>query len=197
MTTMRARGVTMPELMITLVIIAILASVATVAVKRDPVGDRTRTVTALLQEAHRKAVALGPIFDANGTPLTLERTCVRFTTDVTGSWADLFQRIDDNAGNLCTNAPNDSWVQLGTQYMRPDANAPIIWAVDSVAQDIPTGAIPAQLNGSVAKTCYPNGTCDAMTVYVAKRNASGLADGDHFRIIVFPLSGVPTTLKGW
>lgn len=186
------RGFTMPELMVTVAIIGILSSLAAGAVRRDPVGDRTRAVSGLLQEARRKAIAGGPIrADIAATGVTA-RTQVVFSTSEAGSRADLWLLVEDPLP-----ASTSTWVAVSSATWRTDPREPIIWAVAPVASTDRDGTTPAQLDGKVTRSCYPSGRCDAATVYMAKRNAKGLQDGDHYQIVVFPFSGIPITSKGW
>jgi hypothetical protein len=177
----------MPELMVTVAIVGILAALSIGIVRTDTVGDRTRAVAALLQEAHRKAVAGGPIRADVSAAGFKARTQVAFSADR----AELWQLVEDSG------AGSAHWSAVSTVMLPPGSHQPIIWAVLGNAQTDAPGTIPTKLSAPVEKYCYPGGTCDALTVYLARDDASSITDGDHFRVTVFPVSGIASTMKGW
>jgi prepilin-type N-terminal cleavage/methylation domain-containing protein len=188
----RERGFTMAELMVTIAIVGILSSLAVAKVRRDPVADRTRAVTGLLQEARRKAIAAGAIrADVAATGISA-RTQLTFTTSAGGSRADLWQLVEDPLP-----ASTSRWVVVSSAVLPSSPRDAVIWAVTPQASTDRDGTVPSQLDGTVTRSCYPDGRCDAMTVYLARRNAATVQDGDHYQIVVFPLSGIPVTSKGW
>lgn len=185
----RQAGVTLVELMIVVAIVAVLASTAVIAFKSDPVGDGARLVNAVLQEARRTAIAGGPVRENVAEALGIKaRARVEFSTENDANIVTLYELVEDPLP-----AATASWEPISRAQLPRGVR---IYAVANQANTLGGEAMgPALGAGRVTKDFYPNGSSDAMTVYLGHRHDEDA--GDKYRVFVLPLSGLPTTGKHW
>ncbi len=183
-----AGGFSMVELMVVIAILGLASSLAVMATKSDPTAKSAREVSAFLQMARRAAVAHGPVrSDVKAATGITATQRVRFK-DVGGtlSRVELYDLVE-GTGATATWTFN-TWVWI--------PNRAKIYGVATTANTNGGETLPTALatNGQVDIFFYPNGSADATTVYLQTRSG---AKPDKFRIFIMPLSGMPTTTKGW
>ena len=185
----RNGGFTMIELMVTVAIIGILVGLAATALTRNPEIDGTRQVAAMLSEARRRAIAAGPMrSDVQAATGERARIKVDFTNQSGRGLVWVSMAVEDPAP-----ATTFQWVDVSGQRL-PDKVE--IYAVGTSAAVDPGGALPGALGtGVVTRKFYPDGTAQALTVYVQRSNSSG-THSQH-RVFVLPLTATPSTFKGW
>lgn len=184
----RERGFTLVELLVVIAILGILAATAVVYTKTDRVGDGARQVSALLQEARRHAMSLGAVRpDVALATGNRARSRVEFTTVAGRSTVYLWDYVEDPAPATTGQWKLASSVSLPTEVE--------IAGIAAVAVPDPGLALPATL-GATTRDYYTDGSADAMTVFLRKRNTPA-THPDRYRIFVLPLSAMPQTLKGW
>ena len=52
-------------------------------------------------------------------------------------------------------------------------------------------------SGEVEIRCYPNGTCDAATLYLQDADKPADATNNRLRIVMMPLNGAPLVFADW
>jgi prepilin-type N-terminal cleavage/methylation domain-containing protein len=181
-------GFTMTELMITVVILGILAAFTVSAMKNEPTVDATRKIGVVINEARRRAIGAGPIRpDVKAATGLKERVVVEFTNESGAGVARIFEAVED------ATTPTFTWRQVGGQVLPNNSE---IYSVSDNAATLPGGAVPAYIGGAVvSKKFYPNGTCDAMTVFL-RRTGSSNTQTRH-RVFAMPLTCQAGMFKDW
>jgi prepilin-type N-terminal cleavage/methylation domain-containing protein len=196
--TRRARGFSLVELMVVIAILGTAASLAVMTVKADPTAKSAREVAAFLQVARRAAIAHGPVRADVQTATGMAATeMVRFKETTNGSRVEIYDLVEQTG-------PTSNWVFNAWAWVpnRAKIYGVALTANTSGGESLPTAFV---VNSSVDIYFFPNGTmgigntsgsagASGATVYLETRNAT---KPDKFRIFVMPLSGMPTTTKGW
>jgi hypothetical protein len=178
----------MTELMVTVIILGLLTGIAVSQMKNEPTIDATRNIAAVVAEARRRAIAAGPIRADVGAATGLrERVTVELTNENGVGVARIYEAVETPGSATYT------WSQVGGQVL-PDHSE--IYSVGDTAATLPGSVAPAFIGGSiVAKRFFPDGTCDAMTVYLRRTGSTDPATRQ--RVFVMPLTCTPGTYKDW
>jgi prepilin-type N-terminal cleavage/methylation domain-containing protein len=179
------RGFTLVEMMVVVAIIAVLGGLAIALVHGEPARDAAWEVSALLHEARRTAQNGGPVrADVVAAGGVRARARVEVGRLESGRGVIRLWRLAEDP------APADTagWVLLRELVLPPDVT---LAGVDGQARVESSGG-PAEALGSdpVDRDYYPDGTSDAMTIYLRGHD-------DDQRIVVLPLSAVPMSVSGW
>jgi prepilin-type N-terminal cleavage/methylation domain-containing protein len=190
------RGFSLVELMVVIAILGVAASLAVMTVKSDPTAKTARELASLLQQARRAAIAHGPVrADLQASAGTATER-VRFLETTYGSKVEIFDLVEGTS--------TASWVSNSWMWV---PNRARIYGVATVANTAGGETLPSAfgVNSSVDIYFFPNGTMgtsntsgaagvNGATVYLRTRAGN---KPDKFRIYIMPLSGMPTTTKGW
>jgi prepilin-type N-terminal cleavage/methylation domain-containing protein len=183
------RGFTLTELMVTIAIVGVLASMAIVYLKPQVRAiDVAIRVGDLIREANRRAVALGPVRAAVALNIgTKARTRVRGVT--AGRQPTLvLERLQEDPPPAITAV----WVTV-VQYtvvreISGESWAAGVGAHDVVARSTDWTAFEAR--------CYPDGTCDPHTLFF-EAMVPGPEPERHARMSIMPLGGAIMTRRDW
>jgi prepilin-type N-terminal cleavage/methylation domain-containing protein len=192
------RGFSLVELMVVIAILGTAASLAVVAVKSDPTAKSARDVASFLQIARRAAIAHGPVRSDVQTATGMAATeMVRFKETTYGSKVEVFDLVEGTGAT-------STWVSNAWMWVpnRAKIYGVALTANTNGGETLPTAFV---VNSTVDIYFFPNGTvgvgntvseagASGATVYLRSRSGN---KPDKFRIFVMPLSGMPTTTKGW
>lgn len=184
----RARGFTLTEVMVTVAIIGVLVALGLSLLRTTPQPvDVASQVSSRLAETSRKAVAHGAVRPAVATALgSRARTRAVFTSTASG-----VQVVVDRLEEDPPPATSASWIELSSSTLHPS----ITLAGYSPVADLGGGRTPAVAlgaGGSFEVRCNADGTCDAVTIYLATADQVRQA-----RVVVLPLGGTPMTFDRW
>ena len=183
-------GFTLVELLVVVVIVGVMVATATVALNPDPgVSDRAKRISNLVRTASRRAVADGPVRANVAAASSAARTRVIVTTDGDVQSLVVQRKVenpDETSSSFTWEDPPLAVVSLGANVELVGVN------FDADAGSGETS--PPAIGTDYELECFPNGTCDAQTLYLAERDA---ARTDALRVIVFPLNGTPAIFDGW
>jgi prepilin-type N-terminal cleavage/methylation domain-containing protein len=180
-------GFTLIELMVVVAIVGIMVTAAVVNMSRGPtVEDQCRAIAARLREASRKAVAGGAVRDNVATAtLQTARTRTRIFRDgTTGLQTVVVERVAEDPI-----LPDFEWEELSRLGI--DERIEIFGT--SPAAEIDPGVTPVPLIGEHTISCFPNGACEPMTLYLRSTGAQK----KYGRVVVMPLNGSPLVFNQW
>ena len=182
------RGFTLTELMVSVAIVGVLASLAAMSVKDRPTANAARRLQVTLSEARRMATAGGPVrLDVALATNVHDRARVEVTPGANGDTVELLRFVED-AGTA-----TGSW-SVDDSYYLPRATR--VYGVAATAQTTPGGAVPGALTGTSVKRFYADGSADGATYFVTDRDRVA-GKSEPYRVTVMPLTGMSRTWLGW
>jgi prepilin-type N-terminal cleavage/methylation domain-containing protein len=184
----RRRGFTLSEIMVTLAIVGVLAALAVSVLHTTPQPlDIASQVSTKLAETSRKAIAGGGVRADVVTALgSKARTRAVFASTAAGVTLTVDQLEEDRPP-----ASSASWIELSSVTLHPSITL-AGYTPGAVLADGRTPALSLASGDSLELRCNPDGTCDAMTIYLNDRRGVRRA-----RVVVLPLGGTPITFDRW
>lgn len=185
----REAGFTLTELMVVLAIISVLAVMA-VSYSRPKVKpiDVSNRVGDLIREGNRRAVALGPVRANVALALGSKARTKVIATGTTQPTFTL-QRLQED---MPITAATGVWVDVQSYTVNADVTA------DSFGNGV--GSYAALVKSSTwsafTTNCYPDGTCDAKTLFFKATNPTNVNDTNS-RMSLMPLGGAIMTRRDW
>jgi prepilin-type N-terminal cleavage/methylation domain-containing protein len=183
---LRQAGFTLVELMVVLTILGLLATAVTVYMRPQRSAiDCANVVADVIREGARRAVSRGPVLPAVVTNLGVsQRTQITISGD--------YIRLSELVESVTPGAAN--WVQIKlVRVVQPDRQVTMTgWKTAAQVNDGASGNAPA-IDTTAANfviNCWPDGRCDAGTLYFAGPNGSSA------RTVVLPLGGATLVRKG-
>jgi prepilin-type N-terminal cleavage/methylation domain-containing protein len=181
----RSAGFTTTELMVVVAILGVMAALSLRALKTDPVGQDARKVAALLVTARRTALQGGPVrADVVADIGSRARSQITFEDDGGRTVARVWLLREFAVGA----SPLYEWVEI-TGLALSEKTA--LRGVSDTADIDPGATLPDVPTATVTKNFFPDGTSEAMVVYL------GDADKSKWRVVMFPASSVPTVYSDW
>ncbi|MBX3155452.1 MAG: prepilin-type N-terminal cleavage/methylation domain-containing protein [Deltaproteobacteria bacterium] len=183
------RGFTLVELMVVVAIVSVLATAAGLYLRpvTRPIDVAVR-VGDLMREANQRAIALGPVRGDVAVAIgTRARTRVR-AIGAAPQPTFVVERLEEAPEPAST----ATWFEIG----RYTVDSAVV--ADSFSNGVAAhGALPVSTAWtSFSASCYPDGRCDARTLYF--RLATSASDAETFaRMSVLPLGGAIMTRKDW
>ncbi len=168
-------------------IISVLAAVAIMNVNKDPaVRDVAQKLSNILRETSRRAVAGGPVrSDVITATGVTARTRARITFQ-NGAQRVLIEELKEDtlpANGAQWETSRSTWIDRSVEIYGTRASA------ETVA-----GLGPQTVLGTsdYSILCYPNGSCDPVTIYLQTKKQAKKA-----RTVVMPLNGSPLYFSQW
>ena len=184
----RRRGFTLTELLVTVAIIGVLATLGVTLLRANPRPvDVASQVSSRLAEVSRKAVAGGAVRADVAAALGSKARARAVFTVGTAAVTISVQRLEAAAAPSTT----ASWVELSATTL----HRAVVMPGYTAAADLTGGGTPATALASGASfevRCNPDGTCDGTTIYLQTANQQRKA-----RVVVLPLGGTPMTFDAW
>lgn len=182
-----SRGFTLTEVMVVVAIVGVLVAMAFVYLQpKTKTIDVANRVGDLVREASRRAVALGPVRADVAAGYTKARMRVRGTTSGPQPTL-LLERLQENA----VGQP-PSWIAV-LQYTVNKDTIGESWGEGVGSHSVLT--LSTDWTTFEAK-CYPDGTCDARTLFFEATTAAAPADR-YARISIMPIGGAIMTRRDW
>ena len=182
------RGLTLVELMVVIAIVGVLMGAAVVMVSTDPTTrDVANKTTTLLRECSRQAVGGGSLRADVATALgTTARSRLVIDGSGTSQLVTVEILVEEDAP-----ATGAVWEVRQSHFISPPLE---IFATRSSAELLPgLGPETTIGNGTAEIRCYPNGACDASTLYIHNTKK----DHGKVRVVVMPLNGAPMIFGDW
>lgn len=176
---------TLIELMVVVTILGLLSAAVSVYMRpQRSAMDCANVVADVVREGARKAFARGPV--RSDVVLALG-TSQRTQITISGDYVRLSELVEAGTGAA-------NWVQLkAVRVVQPDRQVTMTgWKSAAQVDDGASGNAPAidtNVNNFVIN-CWPDGRCDAGTVYFAGPNGSAA------RTVVLPLGGAVLARRG-
>lgn len=188
------RGFSLIELMISVAIVGVLASVATVAMSTDPeIEDEANKIAALVNEASRLAISGGPVDPSQSLTGVTARGRLVVKDDGQGQYLSI-QRLDDTAGFADIERKR---VYLGRRVRITGVRrSPELAAGSTPELDFDTA-------GEFLIQFRPDGTCTYNTDYEPPSGATLYLQDTRrpdrkARVVILPLNGMMTQMySGW
>ena len=182
----RQGGFTLTELMVVVALVAVLATLAWGSFRGDPrPSDVASTAANLVRQTARKAVGGGAVRADVAAVLGKARSRLHIFTE-SGVQVLAVEVLEED------DVPADSlWAERSRRAV-PRGTRLTGWRASA---DLDGGLGPEIVLGSgdaVEIRCYPNGTCDAATLYFEATSGARKA-----RTVLMPLGGSPATFAAW
>jgi prepilin-type N-terminal cleavage/methylation domain-containing protein len=194
----RQGGFTLVEMMTVVAIIGVMVTMAIVYLKpKKRTMDVANSIGDMMREANRRAVSLGPVRPGVATALgSKARTRLRATGTFFATSTFILERLVEDAAPATT----ATWVEV-SRYTTPSTVISFFWS-NSTGHDYWVGW-NFDMNAFVG-ACYPDGTCDARSVWLYYYNTVNPWDhpdigGSYWaKVSLMPLGGaVRTTPDIW
>lgn len=191
----RSSGFTMVELMVVVAILALTAALAVTGMKSNPVGSDARKVAALMATANRTAIGGGPIRTDVAATGIRHRAVLEILGQTNGFQLTVYKVVENPGANDGT----FTYVPVGNETLNQDTE---VWALGDTAATLPTGTDPTQTdftppvapNLGPNKKYFPDGTAEAMTIYLKNKTNDAAT---RYRVVALPLSPAPQVFQDW
>lgn len=185
----RPRGFTLPEMMMVVAIIGIMAglAIAYITPKVKPI-DVANRFGDLLREGNRRAIALGPVRPNVAQALgSKARTRVIALAGLQPTF--ILQRLEEDPN---PNIASANWIEI-TRFST-DRNV----KADSFGNDVGSHAsLPLITDFSTfVATCYPDGRCDPRSLFFEQVSPTSVTE-QQARVSIMPLGGAIMTRRDW
>jgi prepilin-type N-terminal cleavage/methylation domain-containing protein len=182
------RGFTMVELMVVVAIIGILAALTVRSFTRNPTGEAARKVASMMATAFRTATGGGPVrsdvVDGLGNPIK-SRAELEILQASGQVLFNVYLLVEDALPLHTSN-----WTLVSSEILSPDVE---VFAVSPTVVLDP-GSTPTATTLPVTRFYYPDGTADAMVIFLRHRTNSAAT---RYRVIGLPLNPVPQVFQDW
>ena len=174
--------------MVVVAIIGICAALTVRSFTKNPTGEGARKMASMMATANRTAVGGGPVrsdvVDALGNPIKSRAQLEILQTS---------GQVLINVYLLVENplpAHDSVWTLVSTEILSPDVE---VYAVATTVA-IDPGSTPAATALPTTKLYYPDGTADAMEIFLKHRTNNAAT---RYRVLGMPLNPVPQVFQDW